>query len=81
MKKLNLNSDEITLIISFESQKVETFKCKKNDTLIEHSLFVDLIALMALEMNYPSPEPSPFEKLLIFIEKIKRLLLMILQLV
>ena len=43
---------------------------QKNDTLIEHSLFVDLIALMALEMNYPSPEPSPFEKLLIFIEKI-----------
>ena len=45
---------------------------QKNDTLIEHSLFVDLIALMALEMNYPSPEPSPFEKLLIFIEKISQ---------
>ena len=45
---------------------------QKNDTLIEHSLFVDLIALMALEMNYPSPEPSPVEKLLIFIEKISQ---------
>jgi hypothetical protein len=45
---------------------------QKNNTLIEHSLFVDLIALMALEMNYPSPEPSPVEKLLIFIEKISQ---------
>ena len=38
----------------------------KDSTLIEHSLFVDLIALMALEMNYPEPEPSTIEKILIF---------------
>jgi hypothetical protein len=45
---------------------------QKDSALIEHSLFVDLIALMALEMNYPSPEPSPVEKILIFIEKISQ---------
>ena len=45
---------------------------KKGNSLIEHSLFVDLIALMALEMNYPIPEPSPVEKLLIFIEKLSQ---------
>ena len=45
---------------------------KKGNSLIEHSLFVDLIALMALEMNYPTPEPSPVEKLLIFIEKLSQ---------
>ena len=45
MKKLNLDSDEITLIISFESQKVETFKCKKNDTLI------DILKKFATKMN------------------------------
>ena len=45
---------------------------QKDSTLIEHSLFVDLIALMALEMNYPEPEPSPVEKLLIFIEKLSQ---------
>ena len=44
----------------------------KDSTLIEHSLFVDLIALMALEMNYPEPEPSTIEKILIFIEKISQ---------
>ncbi len=43
---------------------------KKNESFIEHSLFIDLIALMALEMIYPEPEPSPLEKMLIFIEKI-----------
>ena len=43
---------------------------KKNEAFIEHSLFIDLIALMALEMIYPEPEPSPLEKMLIFIEKI-----------
>ena len=43
---------------------------KKNQPFIEHSLFIDLIALMALEMVYPEPEPSPLEKMLIFIEKI-----------
>ena len=45
---------------------------QKDEILIEHSLFVDLIALMALEMNYPNPEPTPVEKLLIFIEKISQ---------
>ena len=45
---------------------------KKNEYFIEHSLFVDLIALMALEMVYPEPEPSPVEKMLIFIEKISQ---------
>jgi hypothetical protein len=45
---------------------------QKGSTLIEHSLFVDLIALMALEMNYPEPEPSTLEKILIFIEKISQ---------
>ena len=45
---------------------------QKDTTLIEHSLFVDLIALMALEMNYPEPEPSTIEKILIFIEKISQ---------
>ena len=45
---------------------------QKGSTLIEHSLFVDLIALMALEMNYPEPEPSTIEKILIFIEKISQ---------
>ena len=45
---------------------------KKNESLIEHSLFVDLIALMALEMIYPEPEPSPIEKMLIFIDKISQ---------
>ena len=45
---------------------------KKNEYFIEHSLFVDLIALMALEMVYPEPEPSPIEKMLIFIEKISQ---------
>lgn len=45
---------------------------QKDTTLIEHSLFVDLIALMALEMNYPNPEPSPVEKILIFIEKLSQ---------
>ena len=45
---------------------------KKNESFIEHSLFVDLIALMALEMIYPEPEPSPIEKMLIFIEKISQ---------
>ena len=43
---------------------------KKNESFIEHSLFIDLIALMALEMIYPEPEPSPLEKMLIFVEKI-----------
>ena len=43
---------------------------KKNESFIEHSLFIDLIALMALDMIYPEPEPSPLEKMLIFIEKI-----------
>jgi len=43
---------------------------KKNEAFIEHSLFIDLIALMALEMIYPEPEPSALEKMLIFIEKI-----------
>ena len=45
---------------------------EKGHDLIEHSLFVDLIALMALEMNYPNPEPTPVEKLLIFIEKLSQ---------
>jgi len=45
---------------------------QKDSSLIEHSLFVDLIALMALEMNYPEPEPSTIEKILIFIEKISQ---------
>ena len=45
---------------------------QKDTALIEHSLFVDLIALMALEMNYPEPEPSEIEKILIFIEKISQ---------
>ena len=45
---------------------------KKGNALIEHSLFVDLIALMALEMNYPNPQPSPVEKLLIFVEKLSQ---------
>ena len=45
---------------------------QKDNALIEHSLFVDLIALMALEISYPNPEPSPVEKLLIFIEKISQ---------
>ena len=45
---------------------------KKNETLIEHSLFVDLIALMSLEIVYPEPEPEPIEKMLIFIEKISQ---------
>ena len=45
---------------------------EKDSSLIEHSLFVDLIALMALEMNYPEPEPSTIEKILIFIEKISQ---------
>ena len=45
---------------------------KKKESFIEHSLFVDLIALMALEMVYPEPEPSPIEKMLIFIEKISQ---------
>ena len=45
---------------------------KKNESYIEHSLFVDLIALMALEMIYPEPEPSPVEKMMIFIEKISQ---------
>ena len=45
---------------------------KKNESFIEHSLFVDLIALMALEMIYPEPEPSPVEKMMIFIEKISQ---------
>ena len=45
---------------------------KKGYDLIEHSLFVDLIALMALEMNYPNPEPTPVEKILIFIEKLSQ---------
>ena len=45
---------------------------QKDITYIEHSLFVDLIALMALEMNYPDPEPSPVEKILIFIEKLSQ---------
>ena len=43
---------------------------KKNEPYIEHSLFIDLIALMALEMIFPDPEPSSIEKMLIFIEKI-----------
>ena len=45
---------------------------QKDSNLIEHSLFVDLIALMSLEMNYPEPEPSTIEKILIFIEKISQ---------
>ena len=45
---------------------------KKNESFIEHSLFVDLIALMALEMIYPEPEPSAVEKMMIFIEKISQ---------
>jgi hypothetical protein len=45
---------------------------KKGNALIEHSLFVDLIALMSLEMNYPNPQPSPVEKLLIFVEKLSQ---------
>ena len=45
---------------------------KNNTTYIEHSLFVDLIALMALDMIYPEPQPTPIEKLLIFIDKISQ---------
>ena len=59
--KLNSLFNAITQYSSF---------IKKNESFIEHSLFIDLIALMALEMIYPEPEPSPLEKMLIFIEKI-----------
>ena len=59
--KLNSLFNAITQYSSF---------IKKNEAFIEHSLFIDLIALMALEMIYPEPEPSPLEKMLIFIEKI-----------
>ena len=45
---------------------------KDSSELIEHSLFVDLIALMALELNYPTPEPSAVEKILIFVDKISQ---------
>ncbi len=38
---------------------------QKYIALIEHLLFVNLIVLMALELNYPETEPSTFEKLLI----------------
>ena len=33
MKLLNLETEEISLIISYESQKVETLKCKMNDKI------------------------------------------------
>ena len=45
MKNLNVNFNEITLIISFESQKVQTLKCKKNDTLL------DILKKFATKMN------------------------------
>ena len=33
MELLKIESEEISVIISYESQKVETFKCKMNDKL------------------------------------------------
>ena len=45
---------------------------KKGKALIEHSLFVDLIALMSLDMNFPNPQPSPVEKILVFVEKLSQ---------
>ena len=44
----------------------------ENNLLIEYSLFVDLIALMSFELIYPSPEPSPVEKILIFVDKLSK---------
>lgn len=40
-----------------------------DDILIEQSLFVDILALIANEIVYSVPEPTPFEKILILVEK------------
>ena len=44
----------------------------ENNLLIEYSLFIDLIALMSFELMYPSPEPTPVEKILIFVDKLSK---------
>ena len=33
--KLSINSEELTLLISFESQKIETIKCKAKDKIAD----------------------------------------------
>ena len=41
-----------------------------NNILIEQSLFIDLLTLIALDIIYPQPEPNPVEKILVLMEKI-----------
>lgn len=44
----------------------------EEDILIEQSLFVDIIALIANEIIYSEPQPTPFEKILILVEKMSQ---------
>ncbi len=41
-----------------------------NNILIEQSLFIDLLTLIALDIIYPQPQPNPVEKILVLMEKI-----------
>ena len=43
-----------------------------NNILIEQSLFIDLLSLIALDIIYPEPEPSPIEKILVLMEKLSQ---------
>ena len=43
--KLSLNSEELTLLISFESQKIETIKCRMKDKI------GDIFAKFATQIN------------------------------
>ena len=43
-----------------------------NNILIEQSLFIDLLSLIALDIIYPEPEPTPIEKILVLMEKLSQ---------
>ena len=44
----------------------------ENNILIEQSLFIDLLSLIALDIIYPQPEPNSIEKILVLMEKISQ---------
>ena len=43
-----------------------------NNILIEQSLFIDLLSLIALDIIYPQPEINPIEKILVLMEKLSQ---------
>jgi hypothetical protein len=74
MASIHAQTEQPEISVSSHSSRAESSRASEQDSadVIDEHLFVETLALVACEVVYPEPEPSPVEKVCLLMERMNQ---------